>query len=49
MPVVFAMVSDRVANTPSNTVTKLLASTGAKTVGTYPVGANPHGIAFYLL
>ena len=34
-----------VANAGSNTVTKLLASTGA-TVGTYPVGTIPTGVAF---
>jgi len=34
-----------VTNEGSNNVTKLLASTG-DLVGTYPVGANPLGIAF---
>jgi YVTN family beta-propeller protein len=34
-----------VANSGSNTVTKLLAATGAL-VGTYPVGSFPFGVAF---
>jgi YVTN family beta-propeller protein len=34
-----------VTNSTSDTVTKLLASTGAA-LGTYPVGGNPLGIAF---